>query len=200
MQDQSPPERPYTCHPLFIAWGNLNLRLRDRGITPEADGLRFSRHGRVVRRPYSDIAEINLMLIAMPKSADMAQMTIRFRDGQRMRLLNTTEWGNVDADQTQHYYRFKADLHQRLVASGAADSIAFTSGYTAGRASGVRVVLAVAAAFFIIAPIVIFLMTGQPQALLICLAGIAFVLPFRRAAQRNAPARYDPRSPPDMLA
>lgn len=199
MPDASHAERPATRHPLYIAWGGFILRLSDQGITPEADGLRFTRDGRVTFRSYGDIAEINLAMNPVHKSADMAQMTVRFSDGLRMRVLNTTAWGNVDADQTQHYYRFKADLHERLIESGAADRIAFTTGYSQGRGTGLKLALAIAAAFFIGTPIVIFLMTGQAQALLICFAGAAFVLPFYRASKRNEPGRYDPRSPPDML-
>jgi hypothetical protein len=176
------------------------LRMTDQGITPEADSLRFTRDGRQETRPYDDIVEINLAMNPVHKSAPMAQMTIRFRNGLLMRVINTTAWGNVDADQTQHYYRFKADLHERLVASGAADRIRFTTGYTAGRAQGVKIAMFVAAAFFIGLPIILFIMTGQAQALLICLGGAAFVWPFYRASERNAPGRYDPRNPPDMLA
>lgn len=194
------PDRPFVRHPLYIAWGGLNLRLSDQGITPEATALRFTRDGRVTARPYTDIAEINLMMNAMPKAADVAQMTIRFRNGLTMRVLNTTAWGNADDEQTQHYYRFKADLHQRLIESGAADKIAFTAGYSTTRAQVLKVILVIAALFFVGTPIVLFLMTGQAQALLICLGGLALVLPFRRASQRNTPARYDPRDPPDMLA
>lgn len=200
MPEDTPSQRAVVSHPLYIAWGGLNLRLRDRGITPEADNLRFTRNGRTTYAPYADIVEINLAMTAMPRAADLAQMTIRFRNGARMRVLNTNAWGTADPDQTQHYYRFKADLHERLVASGAAQKIAFTSGFSANRALGVKIVLAIAAAFFIGGPIVIFLMTGEPQALLIMLGGAAFVVPFFRASQRNEPRRYDPRQPPDMLA
>jgi hypothetical protein len=200
MSEDTPPERPFVRHPVFIAWGGLNLRLSDQGITPQADAMRFTRGGRLMVSPYTDIVEINLMMTAMPKAADVAQMTIRFRNGMTMRVLNTNAWGNADADQTQHYYRLKADLHERLVESGAAQKIRFSTGATPGRARFLKVALGIAAAFFIGTPIVIFLMTGQAQALLICLGGAAFVLPFFRASQRNAPGRYDPRHPPDMLA
>lgn len=200
MSEQTASERPLIRHPLYIAWGKFILRLRDQGITPGPEALTFARDGLVTTRPYTDIAEINLIMNAMPKAADVAQMTIRFRNGMTMRVLNTNAWGNADPDQTQHYYRFKADLHQRLVESGAAAKIAFTTGYSAGRAQGVKVIMAIAAAFFIGTPIVIFFMTGQAQALLFSLGGAAFVWPFFRASERNAPRRYDPRHPPDMLA
>ena len=178
MVETAKSEAPPVRHPVFIAWGKFILKLRDQGITPGPESLTFTRDGRVTTRPYADIAEINLMMNAMPKAADVAQMTIRFRNGMTMRVLNTNAWGSADPDQTQHYYRFKADLHQRLVESGAAATIAFTTGYSAGRAQGAKVVLAIAAAFFIGTPIVIFFMTGQAQALLICLGGAALVWPF----------------------
>jgi hypothetical protein len=200
MSDQTASERPPIRHPLYIAWGKFILRLRDQGITPGPDALTFTRDGRVTTRPYADIAEINLTVSSLPKVGDVAQMCIRFRNGMTMRVLNTDAWGTPDQDQTQHYYRFKADLHERLVESGAAAKIAFTSGYSAGRAQAVKVVMGIGAAFFIGAPVVIFFMTGQAQALLVCLAGAALLLPFFRTSGRNAPSRYDPRQPPDMLA
>jgi hypothetical protein len=200
MSDQTTLGRPPVRHPVYIAWGKFILKLRDQGITPGPDSLTFTRAGRVTTRPYADIAEINLTVSALPRVGDVAQMSIRFRNGLNMRVLNTDAWGTPDPDQTQHYYRFKADLHERLVDSGAAARIAFTSGYTAGRAKAVKVVMAIGAAFFIGAPIIIFFMTGQAQALLVCLGGAALLLPFFRTSGRNAPTRYDPRHPPDMLA
>ena len=136
-------EGPVVRHPVYIAWGRFVLRLRDQGITPKPDALTFTRDGRVMTRPYADIVEINLMMNAMPKAADVAQMTIRFRNGMTMRVLNTNAWGSADPDQTQHYYRFKADLHQRLVESGAAAKIAFTTGYSASAQEAVRTGVAV---------------------------------------------------------
>ena len=198
--DDVTPQRPVTQHPLYVTWGGLMLNMRDKGLTPEPDRLRYMRDGKWESKLYTDIAQINLAMNPVHKSAPMAQMTISFRNGAKMRVLNTTAWGNVDADQTQHYYRFKADLHQRLVESGAAQKITFTTGYTSGRAQMLGVTLVIAGLFFVGLPIVLFIMTGQAQALLICLAGAAFVWPFYRASQRNAPGQYDPRNPPDMLA
>jgi hypothetical protein len=200
MSQTAPTERPPVRHPVYIAWGKFILKLRDQGITPGPDALTFTREGRVTTRPYADIAEINLTVSSLPKVGDVAQMSIRFLNGMTMRVLNTDAWGTPDADQTQHYYRFKADLHERLVDSGAAARIAFTSGYSAGRAQAVKVVMGIGAAFFIGTPVVIFFMTGQAQALFVCLAGAALLLPFFRTSGRNAPSRYDPRNPPDMLA
>ncbi|MBJ3783588.1 hypothetical protein [Devosia sediminis] len=200
MPDDAAIDQPAIGHPLYIAWGRVVLHMSDQGITAEANGLRFTRDGRITFRPYTDIVEINLAMNPVHKSAEMAQMTIRFFNGLTMRILNTTAWGNVDADQTQHYYRFKADLHERLIESGAAANIAFTTGYTSGRGTFLKVALAIGAIFFIGTPIVIFLMTGQAQALLVCVAGAGLILPFYRASKRNEPGRYDPRSPPDMLA
>lgn len=186
-------------HPLYVTSANFVLRLKDKGVTAGPDALVVRRNGGTVSYPYSSIVDVNLLLSAIPRVGYMTQMIIRFRDGKRLRILNTDAGGTPDADQTQHYYRFKADFHQRLVASGAASNITFTSGYSPGRARVVKVIMAIAAAFFVGTPIIIFAMTGEAEALLICLAGLAFVVPFFRVSQRNAPQRYDPRSPPDML-
>ncbi len=199
MVEDAPPERPIVRHPLYIAWSGLILRLSDNGVTPDTEGLHFTRDGRKTYRPYSDLVEVNLAMTSMPRAADIAQMTLRFFDGTKMRVLNTDAWGRADANHNQHYYRFKADLHQRLVESGAAGRIRFTTGVSQGRSSAQRVIMVIAAAFFIGAPIVIFFMTGRGEALLVMLGGIALVLPFMRAMDRNAPASYDPRDPPDML-
>lgn len=200
MSDVGPTRATSVRHPLFISRGGFVLRLRDQGVAAGPDGLTVNQDGQDVTYPYRDIAAINLMMSVVPKSGNVAQMTIRFRNGNSLRVLNTNAWGSPDPDQTQHYYRFKADLHQRLVESGAAETIEFTSGHSARRAQVVQVTMVIAAAFFIGGPIVIYAMTGEAQALLICLFGAAFVVPFMRAARRNAPAQYDPRTPPDMLA
>ncbi|UYO00918.1 MAG: hypothetical protein KIT02_06875 [Devosia sp.] len=199
MSEPAQADRPPVRHPLFLGWGGFFLRLKDQGITPEAEGLRFPRDGKITFKPYSDIVEVNLSMNAMPRGAATAQTSIRFFNGLILRVLNTDAWGNANDDQTQHYYRFKADFHERLLANGAARNIRFTTGTTPGRAKAQKVILAIAAAFFIGTPIVLFVITRQAEALFIMLGGAALVIPFFRAADRNAPASYNPSDPPDML-
>lgn len=200
MTSEVEAEPPVVDYPLYLGWGNFIFRLRDRGIAPGSEGLRFTREGRKLFRPYSDIAEVNLSMSPVYRSAPTAQTSVRFTDGTVMRITNTNSWGTADAGQTQDYYRFKADFHRRLLANSAAARIRFTTGVSSGRSRLQKVVIAIAAAFFIGGPILIFILSREPQALLILVGGAAFVLPFYRAIQRNRPRSYDPASPPDMLA
>lgn len=200
MSEPSQTPTHVTRYRLYLAWSGINLRLGDNGITPEPEGLRFTREGRQEFRAYKDIFSINLSMTSMPRMADMAKMTIRFRNGLTMHVLNTNSWGAADAEQTQLYYRFKADLHERLVGADLASALKFTTGMTGGRSKFLTASLVVAAAFFVLLPLVLFFMTGNAQALLIMLAGAAFVYPLLRSTKRNQPGTYDPRHPPDMLS
>jgi hypothetical protein len=199
MDENTPPQRPLVRHPLFLSWGGLSLRLGDQGITPEADGLRFTRDGRQVFRPYSDLVGVNLSMSALPRGPTTAQTTLRFSNGMVFSVVNTDAWGRADDDQNQHYYRFKADLHQRLIDAGAIPHIRFTTGATPGRSRFMQFAVFLAIAFFVGGPIAVIFMTGKAEAFVVLLAGAAFVLPVYRTMQRNQPGMYDPRYPPDML-
>jgi hypothetical protein len=198
MSEHDPAREEITRYALFLTRGGLVFHLRDEGIAPGRDKISFIDHGKVRIVPYGDLTEVNLTMTAMPRTADVAQMVIRFGNNNRVVVLNTDAWGRADAQRTQEYYRFKADFHARLVAAKAFH-IRFTTGASAGRSAVAMAALAVAGALFLLLPLVLFFMTGQPQILLIMLTGALFLWPFWRAANRNQPSTYDPRDPPDML-
>jgi hypothetical protein len=174
------------------------LRIPDKGVAVGRDQLSYSRGGSVVLVPYTDITEINLAMTAQHRAASFATMQIMFRNGKRLLVTSTDAWVRPTPERVQEYYRFKADLHARLLAAGASH-IRFTTGYSAARNSAVKLVLIFAGAFFTLVPLVLFFMTRQPQALLVMLLGVLFLVPFVVAGQRNSPGTYDPRNPPDML-
>lgn len=174
------------------------FRIGDEGIAPGPDAVSYARKGAVAVLPYQHITEVNLAMNHQGKGVSFATMQIRFARDRRVLVTSTDAWLRPTPERIQEYYRFKADFHERLVAAGA-NHIRFTTGYTANRANAVKIVLAITLAFFTIVPLVLFLVTGQPQALWAMLLGLLFVLPFARAGRRNMPASYDPRDPPDML-
>ncbi len=175
------------------------FRIPDEGVAVGPDKLSCSRGGAVVIVPYSDITEVNLAMTAQQRAAAFATMQIMLRNGRRILVTSTDAWVRVTPERIQEYYRFKADLHARLLAAGATH-IRFTTGHSANRHAVVKVVLAIAAAFFTLVPLILFFMTRQPQALLAMFGGLVFVVPFVMAGRRNSPGNYDPRQPPDMLA
>jgi hypothetical protein len=189
-----------TRYALPVTEGQLVFfHIGDEGIAPGADAVSYRRNGRLVVLPYARILEVNLGMAEQGKGSAFATMQIRFARKHRVLVTSTDAWLRATPERVQEYYRFKADLHGRLVAANAAH-IRFTTGYTPARANVVKVVLAIALGFFTLLPLVLFFLTGQAQALWVMLVGLAFVVPFVRAGQRNMPASYDPRDPPDMLA
>lgn len=175
------------------------FRVADEGIAPGPDAVSYRRGGRLVILPYDRIVEVNLGLAEQGRGLSFATMQIRFGRKERVLVTSTDAWMRPKPEKLQEYYRFKADFHGRLVAAGA-NHIRFTTGYSRTRATAVRGIMAIAFGFFTLLPLVLFFMTGQLQALWIMLVGAAFVIPFFKASQRNEPARYDPKDPPDMLA
>lgn len=149
-------------------------------------------------RPYSGIIEANLSMSAQYRAPSLATMQIHFSDRRHVLVASTDGWLRGTPIKVQEYYRFKWDLHRRLVAAEA-DHISITTGYSASRANTVKLIFAFAAAFFTLPPLVLFFMTGLPKALPFMLTGLALIYPAIRAGQRNRPARYDPANPPDML-
>ncbi len=198
MSEPPAAPEPITRYDLRVTRGGLRFHMGDRGVAAGPESLSFVLDGRVCIVPYPNIAEVNLAMFSLSGS-DVAQMRISFRDGSRIVLLNTDAWGNVNAESTQDYYRFKAELHERLIAAGA-NHIRFTTGYSHARHTTLRVMLLLLGGIFLVLPPVLFIVTRQPQALIAMGGGILLTLPFLRVSNRNRPGTYDPRNPPDMLA
>jgi len=190
------PEK-ITRYDLRVTRGGLHFRMRDRGIAPGPDSLSFMMQSQLRIVPYRDVAEVNLGMFTL-SNMDVAQMRITFRDGSRIVVLNTDDWGYVKPEITQEYYRFKADLHQRLVAADAFH-IRYTTGHSQARSAFLTAMVALLGGIFLILPPIFFVISRQPQALIPMVGGIFFTLPFLRVARRNQPGIYDPRDPPDML-
>lgn len=174
------------------------LHIGDEGISPGPDAVSYTHKGATVTLPYQRITEVNLAMNHQGRGVSFATMQIHFGRDRRVLVTSTEQWLRPTPERIQEYYRFKADFHARLVAAGA-NHIRFTTGYTARRASAVKIVLAIALAIVTMTPLVLFFLTGQAQALWVMLAGIMFVVPFAQAGRRNMPASYDPKNPPDML-
>ena len=60
--------------------------------------------------------------------------------------------------------------------------------------------MVIAGLFFVGLPLILVLLTGKAKALLIALAGFAFVFPVFKTMRKNEPRTYSPDSvPPDLL-
>jgi hypothetical protein len=91
------------------------------------------------------------------------------------------------------------DLHGRLAASGVA-TIRYHAGTTDTAHTAGVAILVVAGLLFVGTPIVIFLMVRKLEVLGVLLAGAAFIWPFWRKLEVNAPRPYMPQAvPADLL-
>ena len=193
-------EKPIRKYDLFVTYTNgIKMRLNDEGVSPTADGIEAMRSGRWVSLPYADIRGINLSTAEMAKSALIATCQITFRNGSFLRVINTNAWGTGDPLRNGDYQAFVEDLHRRLVAANADSQIDFTIGMSATRSRVLKVALIAGSALFVALPIVLFVMTGKFQALLLCLAGFAFLAPALRTAEKNQQRSYSPKAPPNLF-
>jgi hypothetical protein len=192
------PDRSY---PLFVreGTGRFYFRLSDQGVTLTTDGLAWSFQGKERRRAFADIDSIRLQVVHVHKSGDYGICEIRFRDGLVLRILASTAHGFADDDRSAAYAACMRDLHGRLAASGAA-TIRYHAGTTDTAHTAGVAIMVVAGLLFVGTPIVIFLMVRKLEVLGILLAAVAFIWPFWRKLEVNAPRPYSPQAvPADLL-
>ncbi len=194
------PDRADRPYPLVVQDGpsRLVLRHRDEGITLTPTGLEWTKDGTDRHAAYADIAAIQLQIGQLPKGGPFGSCRITFRDGGQMTVSSVTRFGNASRERAIVYAAFLRDLHGRL---GAEDRtrIHFGAGNSAGRQTFGKVLLVVAALFFIGLPVVLLVLTGELKSLFITLAGAFFVYPLFRTIQRNAPVDYAPDAVPDTF-
>lgn len=176
--------------------GGFRLRTPDVGIAPGPDALKVATDGGVRRVAYGEIAEVNITVSHQRASHDTHQIRIGLTDGSKIRVQNSDRWGNSDPRKVDDLYRFSADLHRRLVESGVAGKVQFTLGFGAARARIASAALALGAAFFLLMPLVLLMVTGDERALFAMVGGAFFIWPAIRSVRRNQPGTYDPEAPP----
>jgi hypothetical protein len=174
-------------------------KLTDEGIVPGPEKLSYPVDGRMGFRLYSEIYSVNLSSAHIPRSGNLAQCGISFRNGATLGLSTANALGVPDAGRREVYNEFIDDFHNRLVASGDAKRISFTRGGTEMRMRVLWIALIAGTALFVILPIVLAIMVHDWGPFQIMLMGGLFLWPAWQAAEKNQPGTYDPRYPPDML-
>jgi hypothetical protein len=153
--------------------------------------------GEAGRQLWTDITAVNMSSGSDGKDV-VNSCLIRFRDGHTLTVTDVGPSGQVDHDRTPPYRDFVRALHTRLAAAPQG-TIRFTAGFSDSRHTGMVAILFIAALFFIGAPLVLLLIVRDWRVLGVLAAGIGFVWPFWRIAERNRPRAYDPRTPPGEL-
>ena len=193
------PEQGAVTYPLRIWRQTFAFRSKDHGISPTPTALEFPENGTLKSIDYTRIAGINLMVTHLRHNAKIVQMLISFRDEPTIRVQNSGPYGQPDPGLVPVWQDFAADLHARLVAGGHHEGIAFLRGFSETRQKFVRAVMIVASAFFILMPIILFIVTAEPRALLALVGGIFFLVPAFRSTKANESGTYDPREAAEVI-
>jgi hypothetical protein len=179
--------------PRFV-WRNAN-----HGVTVCDNGIAYTANGNAHTAAFSDFAAIHLSTAALGNASNVIdQCKIEFTSGDTITLSNAADTGLPNDAQTRIYRDFVRDLHSHLVATGH-DTIRFTAGMSQTRYTGALITVVIAAAFFIVTPLVLAFITGDPHALILMGTGVFLVWPFMRLVSHNTPRSYTPDALPDEL-
>jgi hypothetical protein len=185
----------------FVVPGSPRLvwRIATHGITVSDNGISYTVNDSTRTAAFTDIAAIHLGTAGLGNAGNaIDQCKIEFKDGGTISISNAAPNGLPSNAQTLIYRDFVRDLHGRLVASGH-DAIRFTAGMSSGRYKGALVTMIVAGLFFVVTPLVLAFVTGDPHALIPMGMGILLVWPFMRLISNNTPRNYMPDSLPGEL-
>jgi hypothetical protein len=177
-----------------LVWRNPN-----HGVTVSDSGIAYTANDIPRTAAFTDFAAIHLSTAALGNASNVIdQCRIEFNSGDAITIANGAANGLPDEAQTRIYRDFVRDLHGRLVATGH-DTISFTAGMSQTRYTGAMVVLVIAALFFVVTPLVLAFVTGDPHALILMGTGIFLVWPFMRLVSHNTPRSYTPDALPNEL-
>lgn len=199
--DQPDAQPTKTHYDLFARTAERRFvwRFKDHGVTVEDDALSLVIGGQWLRIPFDRIMTVTLSSNAIPRSGTIGQCTIQLVSGSRYVIGNGNDQGLADGHRDGPYRRFIGQLHQRLIATGAAKNIRFVSGYSETRRTILIAALAVAVAFFVVLPLILLLIVKDLKILGVLAAGAALVWPAMRVAGANRPGLYSPQNPPDFI-
>jgi hypothetical protein len=181
--------------PHFVMWN------KNHGITVGDNGLSFAVDGQMTSMAFADIAAIHLSSGTVGEDV-IDQCKIEFNAGNTVTAFNTASGGLSNNEQTRIYRDFVYDLHGRLAGAGAGQNlgkISFTAGMSGTRYNVALIALIVAGLFFVLTPLVLAFITGDPHALILMATGVFLVWPFMRVVGNNTPRNYTPDALPDEL-
>ena len=174
-------------------------RMDDRPILLHENGLQWSAPNSPMQRAaFEDIVRIRLVTGSGGETGLIGSCIIHFEKGRMLTVMGGNNWGVGDPEKADLFRRFVHDLHGRLSAEDRS-RIEFLAGQTEASRGFSHAALIVAALFFIVLPVGLFVATGEPECLFIMLGGFAFASPFFRQFKANAPRNYSPRNIPAEL-
>jgi hypothetical protein len=149
------------------------------------------------RRLWTDISAVTMSSVTDGK-AEVNQCRIAFHGGGSLIVTDTGSDGRLDESQTPIYRDFVRALHLRL-AQAPQGTITFSAGASESRYLGMKIILVIAALFFVGTPFVLLFIVRDWRVLGVLAAGIAFVWVPWTIVQKNKPRSYDPKYPPGEL-
>jgi hypothetical protein len=197
--DDSAPSLRSKAYDLYFVAGERRLvwKIADHGVTLERDAIAWTQDGQESRARFKEIAEVHLQTGAIGQQT-IATCRLRFSDGSILRISSSNSEGVEDDTQAGLYSEFVHDLHGRLaVLKGA--SIVFSAGFSEARYNFGKVLLVVAALFFVALPGLAALITGQLKAISLLFGGVFLAWPLYKVVEANAPRNYDPSDIPEEL-
>jgi hypothetical protein len=188
---------------------NYNLYVRGReakfswrnpepGVSLSDDGIAWTADGRQQQARLSDIAEVHLQTGSIGQNI-IASCRLRFRDGSTLLVASNNGYGLQDDAHDKAYCAFVQDLHARLAARKETQ-IAFTAGFSDARYRFGKIVIVVAALFFLVTPAVLLLIMPSWQMIWMLGGGAVLLWPLYRVMRADAPRIYDPQQvPPELM-
>ena len=175
------------------------LRMADRPIFLDENGLQWSTPNSPMQRAtFEDIVQIRLVAGSDGDSELIGSCIINFKNSRILTVVGGNNWGLADPEKAERYRQFVRDLHRRLSAENSS-RIEFVAGQTKTARGFSQAAMIVAALFFLVLPLGLFVVTGEPECLFLMLGGFAFVSPFFGQFKANTPRHYSPRNIPAEL-
>lgn len=185
---------------LYVRGGEAKFSWRNPapGVSLSDDGIVWSADDRQREARLRDIAEVHLQTGSIGQNI-IASCRLRFRDGSTLLVASNNRYGLQDDAHDKAYCAFVKDLHARLAALKDAQA-AFTAGFSNARYRFGKVVIVVAALFFLVTPAVLLLIMPSWQMIWTLGGGVVLLWPLYRVMKADAPRIYDPRQvPPELM-
>lgn len=175
-------------------------RMDDRPILLHENGLQWSAPNSPMQRAtFEDIVRIRLVAGSGGETGLIGTCIIYFKNRRMLTVMGGTNWGLCDPEKAELYRQFVHDLHRRLSAEDSS-RIEFVAGQAESSRGLSQAAMIGLALFFLVLPLGLFVVTGEPECLFIMLGGVAFAFPLFGQFKANTPRNYSPRNiPPELL-
>lgn len=181
---------------LHAEGSGFHWRVLDQGVTLTRDRMAWAISGQAQEARYTSVAMVRLHTGGVPDAA-IAMCEITFVDGYVLTVFNGNSGNTPDSAQADIYRAFVRDLHARLAASKA--SVQYIAGFPGRHYKGLVVAVSAAVLLFIVLPVVLLFMTGDPKVLYLLFVGAGLAWPMIKIGKTNVPATYNPKAIPGEL-